>query len=132
MNSPAAPKPKKPDTAEARKIAAEQGRADSATTLAPKVDRPAPRQPRQAWGRKYAEPQPAAERVMTTGTNKNEQSAMSKPADPVENFLKASKDYSDALHEHYRDSSDDSVLEAAKAAMKVAEKALRNSRNPKS
>jgi hypothetical protein len=69
---------------------------------------------------------------MTTGTNKNEQSAMSKPADPVENFLKASKDYSDALHEHYRDSSDDSVLEAAKAAMKVAEKALRNSRNPKS
>jgi chromosome condensin MukBEF MukE localization factor len=52
--------------------------------------------------------------------------------DPVENFLKASKDYSDALHEHYRDSSDDSVLEAAKAAMKGAEKALRTSRNPKS
>jgi len=59
-------------------------------------------------------------------------SAMSEPADSVENFLKASKDYSDALHESCKDSSDDSLLEAAKAAMKVAEKALRNSRNPKS
>jgi hypothetical protein len=132
MNSPAAPKPKKPDTAEARKIAVEQGRADSATNPSAQGRKTRPAPASAGLGPKICRPQPAAERVMTTGTNKNEQSAMSKPADPVENFLKASKDYSDALHEHYRDSSDDSVLEAAKAAMKVAEKALRNSRNPKS
>jgi hypothetical protein len=48
-------------TAAAPNLAAEQGRADSATTLAPKVEKPAPRKPRLAWGRKYADltpPQP--------------------------------------------------------------------------
>jgi hypothetical protein len=30
-----------------------QGRADSATTLAPKVEKPATGQPRKAWGGKY-------------------------------------------------------------------------------
>ncbi len=118
-------------TAQAPNLPAEQGRADSATTLAPKVGQRALRKPRLGLGPRICRPQPAAERVMTTGTNKNEQSAMSEPPDPVQNFLKASKDYSDALHESCKDSSDDSLLEAAKAAMKVAEKALRNSRNPK-
>jgi hypothetical protein len=36
-------------------LAAEQGRAESATTLAPKVEQPAPRKPRQAWSGKYAD-----------------------------------------------------------------------------
>jgi hypothetical protein len=40
-------------TDEAPKLTAEQGRADSVTTLAPKVEKPATRQPRKAWGGKY-------------------------------------------------------------------------------
>ncbi len=53
--SPAAPRPEKPSTDKAPNLAAEQGRADSAPTLAPQ-DRPAaPRKPRQAWGGKYAD-----------------------------------------------------------------------------
>jgi hypothetical protein len=45
-------------TMEAPNLAAEQGRADSAPTLAPKVEKPAPRKPRLAWGRKYADLSP--------------------------------------------------------------------------
>jgi hypothetical protein len=110
-------------TAQAPNLPAEQGRADSAITRSKNP-------PRASLGWLGAENMPTSARRRKSDDRRNqqnEQSAMSKPADPVENFLKASKDYSDALH-----SSDDSVLEAAKAAMKVAEKALRNSRNPKS
>jgi hypothetical protein len=53
--SPAEPKPEKPSTDKAPNLAAEQGRAESATTLAPKVEQPAPRKPRQAWSGKYAD-----------------------------------------------------------------------------
>jgi hypothetical protein len=43
-------------TTKAPNLAAEQGRAESATIpLAPKVEKPAPRKPRQAWGGKYAD-----------------------------------------------------------------------------
>jgi hypothetical protein len=46
--------PEKPSTDKAPNLAAEQGRADSATnTLAPKVEKPAPRKARQAWSGKY-------------------------------------------------------------------------------
>jgi len=39
--------------AEAPNLAAGQGRADSAPTLAPKPETPAVRQPRRAWNGKY-------------------------------------------------------------------------------
>jgi hypothetical protein len=48
-------------TADAANLAAEQSRAESATILAPKSGQPAARQPRKAWGGKYADltpPQP--------------------------------------------------------------------------
>jgi hypothetical protein len=50
----AAPKEKPPTFAEARKKAAEQGKADSAPTPAPEAAKPATRQMRQAWSGKYA------------------------------------------------------------------------------
>lgn len=59
--SPAEPKPEKAVAAAALNLPAEQGRADSAPTPAPKIEKPAPRKPRQAWGGKYAdlsEPEP--------------------------------------------------------------------------
>jgi hypothetical protein len=40
-------------TAKAPDLPAGQGRAVSATILAPKVEKPATRQPRQTWGGKY-------------------------------------------------------------------------------
>ena len=49
----AAPKEKPPTFAEARKLAVEQGRADSAPTPAPEAAKPAARQMRQAWHGKY-------------------------------------------------------------------------------
>jgi hypothetical protein len=45
----------KPATAAAPNLTAEQGRADSATTLAPKVEQPTSRKPRKAWGGKCAD-----------------------------------------------------------------------------
>ena len=42
-------------TAKAPNLAAEQGRADSAPTPAPKTGQPAPRKLRQTWGGKYAD-----------------------------------------------------------------------------
>jgi hypothetical protein len=53
--SPAEPKPEKPSTDKAPNLTAEQGRADSAPTPAPKVEKSAPRKPRQTWGGKYAD-----------------------------------------------------------------------------
>jgi hypothetical protein len=53
--SPAEPKPEKPSTDKAQNLPAEQGRADSAPTPAPKSGQPAPRKPRQAWSGKYAD-----------------------------------------------------------------------------
>jgi hypothetical protein len=50
-----------------------------------------------------------------------------KPTDPVEVFTAAGKAYSRAL-DAYRDSRDDATLDAAKAAMKAAERALIDSR----
>jgi hypothetical protein len=49
------PKPEQPEATEAQNLAVEQGRADSAPILAPKSGQPAARQPRQAWGGKYAD-----------------------------------------------------------------------------
>jgi len=43
------------DAIEAPNSPAEQREADSAPILAPKVEKPAPRKPRQAWGGKYAD-----------------------------------------------------------------------------
>jgi hypothetical protein len=40
-------------TAEAPNLPAGQGRGPFATILAPKVEKPATRQPRKAWGGKY-------------------------------------------------------------------------------
>src|SRR5271166_301085 len=51
--SPASPKPETAIHVKPRKIAVEQGRADSAPTLAPKLENLATRQPRRAWGGKY-------------------------------------------------------------------------------
>jgi hypothetical protein len=49
----AAPREKPPTFAEARKLAAGQGRADSAPTPAPEAAQPAQRQTRRAWSGKY-------------------------------------------------------------------------------
>jgi hypothetical protein len=58
--SAAKPREKPPTFAEAREQAAEQGRAVSAPTPAPKAGKPTPRQPRKAWGGKYADLAPPA------------------------------------------------------------------------
>ena len=47
------PKEKPPTFAEARKLLAEQGMAESAPTPVPAAAKPAPRQMRQAWSGKY-------------------------------------------------------------------------------
>src|SRR5271154_4644130 len=52
---PAAPREKIPTFAEARKLLAEQGRADSAPTPLPEAAPPATRPMRQAWSGKYDE-----------------------------------------------------------------------------
>jgi hypothetical protein len=44
-----------PTFAEARKLAAEKGRAESAPTPAPEADKPASAPPRRAWGGKYSD-----------------------------------------------------------------------------
>ena len=51
--TPAVPREKLPTFAEARKLAAEQWRADSAPTPAPEAGKPAARQTRRTWSGKY-------------------------------------------------------------------------------
>src|SRR5208282_5105031 len=62
----AAPKRTKPATPEAPELAAGQGRAVFAPTLAPEPSTPAPRPPRKAWSGKYAELDRASRKQMTT------------------------------------------------------------------
>jgi len=50
----ASPKPETPIIVEAEKTATSALEAVSAPTLAPKLEKPIPRQPRTAWGGKYA------------------------------------------------------------------------------
>ena len=44
-----------PSKRKAQNLPGEQGRADSAPTLAPKLEKPATRKARQVWGGKYAD-----------------------------------------------------------------------------
>jgi hypothetical protein len=53
--TPATPTEKPPTFAQARKLAAEQSRADSAPTLPPEATKPAPHQTRRTWSGKYAD-----------------------------------------------------------------------------
>jgi hypothetical protein len=50
----ASPRPETPIIVEAEKMAAGASEAVSAPTLAPKLEKPIPRQPRRAWSGKYA------------------------------------------------------------------------------
>ena len=51
--TPATPTEKPPTFAQARKLAVEQGRADSAPVPAPEAEKPATRPPRKTWSGKY-------------------------------------------------------------------------------
>ena len=54
---------------------------------------------------------------------------MAEARDPLQLFLVAGRAYTDAL-DTYRDSRDDPKIDAAKAEMKAAERALIDSRRP--